>query len=152
MPTLQHLGVSRKIEDEIERERLRTIVQKLEPTGGVIVRTAGEGASEENLRADLEYLDRLWKEVRANYEKRKKPGPIHVEMDVELRALRDLLSDQVNRVVVDDQQAFERITRFVIATSVRPRLTVRTAPGKRARNSLVPSRWFSRAHPRRVRS
>jgi ribonuclease G len=113
MPTIQHLGVSRKIEDEAERDRLRGIVQKLQPSGGVIVRTAGEGASEDSLRADYDYLERLWKEVRTNYDKRKRPGPIHLEMDVELRALRDLLNNQVDRVVVDDPNAFDRVNRFV---------------------------------------
>lgn len=113
MPTIDHLGVSRKIEDEIERERLRATLVKLQPRGGAIVRTAGEGATEESLKADLDYLDRLWRDVKASYEKRKRPGLIHMEMDVELRSLRDLLSERVDRVVIDDPQAFEKVTRFV---------------------------------------
>lgn len=113
MPTLQHLGISRRIEDEAERERLRQLVEGLKPVGGVIVRTAGEGASEDSLSSDLEYLNRLWKEVERNYEKRKTPGLIHSEMDVELRALRDLLSDEVDRVIIDSPKIYKKAVNFV---------------------------------------
>src|SRR5690606_19864605 len=67
MPTIQHLGISRKIESEVERERLKNIVDQLGTEGGLIVRTAGEGASEEAIKADLDYLNRLWKEVQKAY-------------------------------------------------------------------------------------
>ena len=60
-----------EIEDEDEKERLKKLIQKINPSGGVIVRTASEGASEEALRSDIEYLDRLGKEIQKNYEKKK---------------------------------------------------------------------------------
>lgn len=113
MPTVNHLGVSRRIEDATERERLRAIVVSIEPKGGVIVRTAGEGASEQSIRADIDYLHRLWQEIQRNYEKRSKPGAIHSELDVELRALRDLLSEDVERVVVDNEDVFKTVSAFV---------------------------------------
>lgn len=113
MPTVNHLGVSRRIEDPAERERLRNIVSAIEPKGGVIVRTAGEGASEQSLRADIDYLHRLWQEIQRNYEKRTKPGAIHQELDVELRALRDLLSEDVERVIVDHEDAYKKVSAFV---------------------------------------
>lgn len=113
LPTVRHLGVSRRIENEEERERLRHIVQKINPQGGVIVRTAGEGASEESLRADIEYLDRLSKEVFKNYEKKKTPGMIHQEPEVELRALRDLMSENVSSVWVDDVEIHKKVSKFV---------------------------------------
>ncbi|MCB0411056.1 MAG: Rne/Rng family ribonuclease [Bdellovibrionales bacterium] len=113
MPTLEHLGISRRIEDEQERERLKEIVEKLNPQGGVIIRTAGEGAAEDTIQNDLDYLGRLWKEVEKNYDKRKTPGLVHSEMDVELRALRDLLNDQVVKVVVDDPEVFKKVQNFV---------------------------------------
>ena len=84
MPTLTHLGISRRIEEEEERERLKETVEALQPNGGVIVRTAGEGAKSETISADLEYLGRLWKEVQRSYDRRKTLGLIHSEMDVEL--------------------------------------------------------------------
>jgi ribonuclease G len=113
MPTLNHLGVSRRIEDPAERERLRKIVASIEPKGGVIVRTAGEGATEASLKFDIDYLHRLWQEVQRNYEKRTKPGSVHNELDVELRALRDLLNEDVDRVITDDEESYKRISSFI---------------------------------------
>lgn len=113
LPTVRHLGISRKIEKEEERERLRQVVQKVNPPGGVIVRTAGEGASEESLRNDVDYLDRIAKEVLKNYEKRKSVGLIHQELDVELRALRDSMSEEVSTVWVDDVEVHKKVEKFV---------------------------------------
>jgi len=113
MPTLDHLGISRRIEDEGERERLKETVEKLNPNGGVIVRTAGEGATSDTIASDLEYLGRLWREIQRSYDRRKTLGLIHSEMDVELRALRDLLSEKVDKVIVDDPEVFKKVQSFV---------------------------------------
>jgi ribonuclease G len=113
LPTVKHLGISRRIESESERERLKQIVLKINPSGGVIVRTAGEAATEENIRADVEYLDRLSKEVFKNNEKKKGIGLIHQELDVELRALRDLMNERVTSVWVDDPEVHKRVEKFV---------------------------------------
>ncbi len=113
LPTVRHLGVSRRIENESERDRLRQLVQKINPSGGVIVRTAGEAASAESLNADIEYLDRLGKEIFKNYEKRKSPGLVHAELDVELRALRDMMNETVSAVWVDDVEVHKKIVKFV---------------------------------------
>lgn len=113
MPTLLHLGVSRRIEDPVERDRLRAIIENIEIKGGVIVRTAGEGATEASLRADIDYLHRLWQEIQRNYDKKSKAGLVHAELDVELRALRDLLNEDVDKVITDDEESFKRITAFI---------------------------------------
>lgn len=113
MPYVKHTGISRKIEDETEKERLKKLIQKINPSGGVIVRTASEGATEEALRTDIEYLDRLGKEIQKNYEKRKTAGLAHAELDVELRALRDLMSEDVTTVWVDDVDVFKKVSKFV---------------------------------------
>lgn len=113
MPTVRHLGISRRIEDEAERERLKDLVQRISPQGGVIIRTAGEQATEDMLRADIDYLDRLSKEIFRAYDKMTKPGLIHAEMDVELRALRDLLSADVTRVMIDNLEAHKKVKSFV---------------------------------------
>lgn len=113
LPTIRHLGISRRIENENERERLKDIVQKINPQGGVIVRTAGEGATEEQLKTDIEYLDRLSKEIFKNYEKKKSSGMIHSELDIELRALRDLMNEDVTAVFVDDEEVHRKVTKFV---------------------------------------
>ncbi len=113
MPTLKHLGISRRIADEAERARLKQIVEELNPRGGVIIRTACEGATKEALTADLDYLYRLWTEIDKTYEKRKNSGLIHAEIDVELRALRDLLNEQVEKVIVDDPKVHKKVLSFI---------------------------------------
>lgn len=113
MPTVQHLGVSRRIADEGERNRLKTIVEDLKPKGGVIIRTACEGASAPDLSHDLDYLHRLWSEVEKAYDRRKNLGLIHAEIDVELRALRDILHEGVSRVIVDDAKVHKKVLTFI---------------------------------------
>ncbi len=113
LPTLKQLGISRRIAKEEERDRLRRIVEGLDPKGGVIIRTAGEGAAEEDIKADLDYLGRLWAEIERTYKKVKAPKLVHSEMDVELRALRDLLKDEVEKVIVDDEDVFKKVVSFV---------------------------------------
>ncbi len=113
MPTIKHLGISRRIEAEHERERLKKIVEALKPKGGVIVRTACEGATSADLGADLDYLGRMWSEVEKSFEKKKSPGLIHAEIDVELRALRDLLNERVQKVIVDDQKVHKKVINFI---------------------------------------
>ncbi|MCB9027294.1 MAG: Rne/Rng family ribonuclease [Bdellovibrionaceae bacterium] len=113
MPTLNHLGISRRIVSEQERERLRVSIESLNPRGGVIVRTAGEGADINAMKQDLEYLNRTWKEIQRNNEKRKTPGLIYADLDVELRALRDLLTEEIENVIVDDQRVYKKVVNFV---------------------------------------
>ncbi len=121
MPTLSHLGISRKIEDEGERERLKGIIEKFKPEqGGLIVRTAAEGTSEENIENDIKYLESLYQEIFKNYQKKKGAGLIHSDLDVELRAVRDLLNDEVTRVVVDNEEVYKKVAKFI--SQFMPRL------------------------------
>lgn len=113
MPTVNHLGISRRIEEAAERDRLLAILKAAKPKGGVIVRTAGEGTSEDSLARDLEYLERLWKDIYQSYEKRTNPGLVHAELDVSLRALRDMLSEDVSEVLVDDHDVYISIVKFI---------------------------------------
>ncbi|MCC6276934.1 MAG: Rne/Rng family ribonuclease [Oligoflexia bacterium] len=113
MPTVSHLGVSRRIEQEEERARLKDIVQQLKPDeGGFIVRTACEGASQKDIKNDIEYLTKLWKEIHKAYDKQNGPGNIHMDLDVELRAIRDLFDDNVKRVIVDDPKIHKKVLKF----------------------------------------
>lgn len=114
MPTLRHIGVSRRIEDETEKERLRKLVEKLlPPKGGLIVRTAGEGASEESMKSDIDYLVLLSAKILQAYDEKKSPGLVHADLDVELRAVRDLVTEEVSQVLVDSPDSFEKVVRFV---------------------------------------
>lgn len=112
-PLSDHIGISRRIEDEEERGRLKKLVEKVNHEGGVIVRTAGEGVDEESLKSDLDFLNRIWKDVQKSYEKRKTPGLIYADLDVELRAVRDLLHTEVDRIIVDDSAVGKKINSFL---------------------------------------
>jgi ribonuclease G len=115
MPTINHIGVSRKIVSEEERLRLRNIIleNKGSMTGGFIVRTAGAGRSEEEFKADLKFLGTLWNEIRAKAEQSKAPALLHRDLDLVQRILRDVLSPDFKSVRVDNETEFERVLDFV---------------------------------------
>jgi len=114
MPTVDHVGVSRRIKDEKERRRLREIVQTIKPpSGGFIVRTASEGAETEEIRADMEFLIRLWENVQKRRESQPAPSLIHSDLTMVLRAIRDILSPQVNRIVIDSKEEYDSIISFI---------------------------------------
>ncbi len=115
MPTIDHIGVSRKIASEEERLRLRNIILENRGalTGGFIVRTAGQGRSEEEFKADLKFLSTLWAEIRAKSERLKAPALIHRDLDLVQRLLRDLLTPDFKCVRVDSEVDYERVLDFV---------------------------------------
>ncbi len=114
LPDTKHLGVSRRIENVEERDRLRSIIDKNRPAqGGFIVRTVAEGASEKNLKDDMEYLVKLWGSVKKAAEKQEKVGLVYSDLDLALRILRDRVTDDVDRILVDDMGAFKQMTKFI---------------------------------------
>ena len=115
MPTVEHIGVSRKISSEEERLRLRNIIleNKGSLTGGFIVRTAGQGRDEEELKADLKFLSTLWNEIKSKTERAKAPALIHRDLDLVQRVLRDTLTPDFKSVRVDNELEFERVLDFV---------------------------------------
>jgi ribonuclease G len=115
MPTIDHIGVSRKISSEEERLRLRNIIleHKGPLTGGFIVRTAGQGRDEEELKADLKFLSTLWNEIRSKTERVKAPALIHRDLDLVQRILRDTLTPDFKCVRVDHEFQYERVLDFV---------------------------------------
>ncbi len=115
MPTVEHVGVSRKIGSDNERMRLRKIVQshRTGMPGGFIVRTAGAGASEEEIRGDMLFLYNLWLDIRQKAEQRPAPALIHQDLDVVERVLRDQLGSDFKTMWVDSESEYERILRFV---------------------------------------
>ena len=113
-PTVDQVGVSRRIEDKPERERLRTAAEAIKPErGGLIVRTVGEAASEDELRADLGFLEVLWEDIRKRAEVARAPVLIHEDLDITLRSVRDLMSGDLDRVLLDDAGERDRVARFV---------------------------------------
>jgi ribonuclease G len=114
MPTVDHVGISRRIEDEAERERLKEIVERIkQPGSGFIVRTVSEGKSEEDLIADMNYLTKLWGEIAAKKEKAHPPSLIHSDLDVTQKVVRDILTESVDRIVVDSKPEYDKIVQFI---------------------------------------
>src|SRR5712691_8636830 len=125
MPTVNHIGVSRRIENEDERARLKALLESIRPggVGGFIVRTAGEQREEEEFRADLRYLTELWEQIKRRAEKASAPTAIHHDLDLILRTIRDVLSPEFKSVWVDDIDQYQRIVEFL--NQIQPNLVSR---------------------------
>ncbi len=115
MPTVEHMGVSRKIASDDERMRLRRILQahRAGTTGGFIVRTAGEGKPEEEIAADMRFLFNLWLDIRQKAEARRAPALIHHDLDLVHRILRDQMTDTFKTIWTDNEEVYESVLRFV---------------------------------------
>ncbi|WFS62975.1 Rne/Rng family ribonuclease [Pseudodesulfovibrio thermohalotolerans] len=109
------IGVSRKIEDEKERARLKSALEGFETTEGVglIARTAAVGQSKAALERDFKYLNRLWTDIRSNAQKVKAPARVYQELGLAARAVRDYLTSDITEIWVDDKETFEQIHQFV---------------------------------------
>jgi ribonuclease G len=115
MPTVDHIGVSRKIPSDEERSRLKRVLQanRTGIPGGFIVRTAGDGRSEEELRADMLFLYNMWLDMRQKAERKPAPLLIHHDLNVVERVLRDQLTTDFKSIWVDNEDAYESVLRFV---------------------------------------
>jgi ribonuclease G len=115
MPTVSHVGVSRKIASDEERQRLKRILvsEKGDASGGFIVRTAADGATEEELRADLRFLINLWNDIKQRADSSKPPALIYHDLNLIERILRDQVSDNFSHIWVDSEADYERIVRFL---------------------------------------
>lgn len=114
MPTVEHVGISKRIGSDKERSRLREAIESMKPpTGGLIVRTVAEGLTKKQLKADVGYLVRLWGEVAKNREGAKAPRLLYQELDIVLKTARDLFSDEIEQIVIDDREQYLRLVRFV---------------------------------------
>jgi ribonuclease G len=114
MPTVDHVGISRRIEKDGERRRLREIVDRMRPEGtGFIVRTVAEAVEAEKLEADIRFLIQVWNEIIRTKDKVGAPALLHPDLDLILRATRDLFTADVQKLVIDDREEYDRILRFV---------------------------------------
>ncbi|HET7823763.1 MAG TPA: Rne/Rng family ribonuclease, partial [Anaeromyxobacter sp.] len=114
MPTVDHVGISRRIEKDGERRRLREIVDRMRPEGtGFIVRTVAENVEAGKLEADIRFLIQVWNEIIRTKDKVSAPALLHPDLDLILRATRDLFTADVQKLVIDDRDEHERILRFV---------------------------------------
>jgi ribonuclease G len=117
MPTVDHIGISRKIDSRDERRRLRGVVQRFREQsglpGGVIIRTAASNRSEEDLLADLTYFQQVWTEVQRRKESERTPAVLFREESLVTKLLRDLLNEQYSAIRIDDEPEYRRVTSFV---------------------------------------
>ncbi|MEO0532183.1 MAG: Rne/Rng family ribonuclease, partial [Planctomycetota bacterium] len=115
MPALGRIGVSRKIEDDDARKKLRGILRELNPPKGLgfIVRTAGVGRTKQDLSRDLAYLLRLWKMIVKRINTQDEPGALYQESDIVIRTIRDIFSAEIDTIQIDEQQAYERARDFL---------------------------------------
>lgn len=114
MPNVEHIGISRRISDETERTRLRGIVENIRPKGyGLIIRTASDGCTEEELKKDLEFLILLWENIQKKRDRVAAPSLLYSDLDLAFRSVRDLMSHDVERLIIDGEDEYERIRDFV---------------------------------------
>jgi ribonuclease G len=125
MPTVNHIGVSRKISSEEERQRLKRIVssERENGHGGFIVRTAASNIKEDELRADIRFLKHLWNEIRTRAESSKSPALIYHDLNLVERILRDQVTSDFSQIWVDNESEYERVVRF--ASRFQPSLVRR---------------------------
>ena len=114
MPGYEHIGISRKIEDEAERERLRDVLCEIKPEGmGLIARTVSGGMSKEDLEMDLQYLIRIWNNVNSSMDEASAPALIYEDHDLIFKILRDITSKDVTKIIIDNQSDFSRMQIFL---------------------------------------
>jgi ribonuclease G len=127
MPGVNHIGVSRRIEEIEERHRLREIVSRLrKPNTGYIIRTASQGRSEDDFNTDVEFLSRLWETIQRKKEKASAPSLMHNELDLVFRVIRDVFTRDVDKLVIDAPEEYDRVKEFV--DSYIPQLSRRVKP------------------------
>lgn len=124
MPQMDKVGVSRKVEDEEQRREMRQILDQLElPEGfGFILRTAGMDRNKTELKRDLSYLSRLWKDMEARKKVGNKPRLLYSESDLLVRALRDMVSTDIGEIIIDNELALSRAARFLKIVSPRSKV------------------------------
>jgi ribonuclease G len=114
LPTVEHVGISKRIGSPRERQRLRAVIETLKPqTGGLIVRTVAEGLTKKALKADIGYLIKLWAEISRKHDTAKAPSVLYAELDLVLKTARDLFTDEIDKIVIDDKDQHARLVRFV---------------------------------------
>ncbi|MBX3184806.1 MAG: Rne/Rng family ribonuclease [Polyangiaceae bacterium] len=113
LPTVEHIGISKRIGSFHERQRLRKAIESVKPpTGGLIVRTVAEGLTKKHLKEDIGYLLKLWADVAKRRESARAPTVLYEELDLVLKVVRDLFTDEIEKIVIDDKEQYARIIRF----------------------------------------
>ncbi|PYM71499.1 MAG: Rne/Rng family ribonuclease [Candidatus Rokuibacteriota bacterium] len=118
MPGVEHVGVSRRIEERAERQRIKAIIGDLKPKGvGLIARTAGEGKGDPDFAADVKHLNKLWQRIDRKASAVRAPALVHRELEMTAGLIRDLFTDDVDEVLIDDKDSFAEIQAYLKAVS-----------------------------------
>jgi len=116
MPTVEHVGISRRISSDKERRRLREIIDQMRPPGtGFIVRTVAENVPEKDLRADMDFLIKLWNEIVRRTQNSRCPALIYNDLDLLLRTVRDMFTPEVAKLIIDSRAEYDKIKKFIAA-------------------------------------
>jgi len=119
IPNSTNLGISHRIEDEKERERLKKIVQSMRPKDvGLIIRTAGWGKEEKDFSADLDFLTRLWKKISGRNKKAKAPMLLHEDLSLTYRIIRDLFTEEVDEIIINSKLIYKNMLKFLKTLSL----------------------------------
>ena len=114
MPTVDHIGVSRRIQDEKERDRLKKLAKSLRPQGmGLIVRTLAEGQCQSELEQDAQFLLKVWEQIQRRAKRTKKPGLLYKDHDLIYRLVRDCFSTEFNRFIVDSREEYNKVLEML---------------------------------------
>lgn len=131
MPTSNHIGISRRIEDETERDRLKGLVAELRNDYlGYIVRTAAEGVGREKMSQEMDFLKNLWMGIQKRYQNAPCTSLIHQELDIRLRAVRDLLLHEAEQLIIDSRSGYQKILSFLDTFMPSLKSTVEFYQGK----------------------
>ena len=132
MPTVDHIGVSRKIPSEAERKKLRKFVEETHKgSGGFIVRTAAAGQNREKLEADIRYLERLWNKILGRHQGMKAPSLLHRDLNLVQRTVRDMFTDDVDELIVDNKDTYREVKQFVGQFLPKGEYNIKTFKGKK---------------------
>ena len=114
LPTVNHVGVSRKIEDPVERERLKSMLLELRPDhSGFIIRTVSEGVEKGKIKSEMDFLLKLWTSIQEKMSKATGPSLLYRELSISLRSVRDLFAKEVDRLIIDSVEVYNQIMEFV---------------------------------------
>ncbi len=118
MPTVDYVGISRRIEDEGERDRLREVADRVKPANmGLIVRTIAEGLSEEEFQQDVALLSKLWKKIQNRAYHGPVPNLIHKDLELVQRILRDIFTEDIDNLIIDSRYEYEKVLELMELTS-----------------------------------
>jgi ribonuclease G len=131
MPTVDHIGISRRIENEKERTRLKKIMKELSPPGeGFIVRTVGERAPKEKFKSEMEFLTKLWANIQKKRDTGSPPSILHKELTITLKAVRDLFTKEIDRLVIDSREEYQSVIEFIETFAPNLRYSVELYEGR----------------------